>query len=193
MGLEYEIKLIPTKEKSFLQLEAAMTGDVHHYEMETTYYDTPDRALRKQSITLRKRMENGKAVCTMKTPGVLGRNEYELECDTIEAALPELCRLAQRPELEALLQQGVEPVCGAAFHRTAVRIQLADSLVEVCYDRGQLLGGGRTAPLMEMEIELIEGSPRGVERLAHVVCNSHDFEIETKSKYARAYALAEKN
>ena len=191
MGLEYEIKLIPKQEKKFLLLEEYFRQEGRHYDMQTAYYDTPARDLRKRGITLRKRMENDKAICTIKTPAEKGRNEYELECSCIEDAIPKLCRLAQMPELTALLQKGVEQVCGAVFHRTSVYINLSDSVVDVCFDRGQLLGGSKTAPLMEMEIELVYGSPRGVDRLANGVCVAHDFEEEKRNKYARAYTLAE--
>lgn len=193
MGLEYEIKLVPTEEKYFLLLETSFQEAGTHFDMATTYYDTPDRALQKKSITLRKRLENGKAVCTLKTPAELGRNEYETERDTIEDAIGELCRLANAPDLEVLLKAGVEPVCGAKFHRIARRLTLTDGVVEVCIDRGELTGGGKTAPILEVEIELIEGSPAGVQRNAAALCAAYHFKEEKKSKYVRAYALAEKN
>ena len=190
MGVEYEIKLVPTQEKYFLLLEASFQETGVHFDMETTYYDTIDRSLRRRDITLRKRMENGKSVCTMKTPADLGRNEYEVEAATIEEAIPQLCKLASAPDIADLLASGVEEVCGARFHRIARRMQLTDGVVEVCIDRGQLLGGGKTLPLLEVELELIEGAPEGVRRNAAALCAAYQFKEEKRSKYARSYMLA---
>ncbi|MBO5867592.1 MAG: CYTH domain-containing protein [Oscillospiraceae bacterium] len=192
MALEYEIKLVPTQEKYFLLLEASAQEQGRHYDMETTYYDTPDRHLRRRSMTLRRRLENGVSVCTLKTPtGSAGRNEYELEAPDIETAIPELCRMAQEQALLEILLEGVEPVCGAKFHRISRDVMLTDGKLELSLDRGVLMGGGKTQPLLEVELELKEGSPEGVIRNAQALCAAYQFKEEKRSKYARAYALAE--
>ena len=90
MAIEYELKYRATTG----QQETLLTrfgSNARTITMETTYYDTPDRFLSGQRITLRKRMENGTAVCTLKTPAKNGgRGEWECLCDDIHSAIPEL-------------------------------------------------------------------------------------------------------
>ena len=93
MGREFELKFAATE--AVLAAIEARFGDFSAISMATTYFDTPDRALSARHITLRRRMENGVSVCTLKTPtDGIGRGEWELESDTIEAAIPELCKLS---------------------------------------------------------------------------------------------------
>ena len=144
MGREFELKYAATEETQ--EKLAAAYGSFETFSMQTTYYDTPDGALSARHITLRRRLENGVSVCTLKTPtGGLGRGEWELECDCIENAIPELCKLSGW-ELAPLLAGGVIAVCGARFTRRAFTVAPPQCTVEIALDRGVLYGGG-TAPL----------------------------------------------
>ena len=62
--------------------------------------------------------------------------------------------------------------------------------MEISIDRGVLLGGGKTQPLLEMELELKEGDPEEVLQKARALCAAYPLKEEKRSKYARAYALA---
>ena len=103
MGREFELKFRAVPQ----QLEAIRQhyGDFSSISMETTYYDTPAQALRRLHWTLRRRLENGRSVCTLKTPLPDGsRGEWELEADTIEAATRTLAN--PNPEkMEALIRK----------------------------------------------------------------------------------------
>ena len=67
MAKEFEVKYRVSPE-TFSRLEADF-GPFREITMETTYYDTPDKILSARRWTLRRRMENGVSVCTLKTPG----------------------------------------------------------------------------------------------------------------------------
>ena len=69
MGREFELKYSCSAE-DFEALKAAYEGFTT-IEMETTYYDTFDAKLNNRHWTLRRRYENGKSVCTLKTPDIL--------------------------------------------------------------------------------------------------------------------------
>ena len=87
MGREFELKYAASRE-AFAQL-LQRWDDFAVISMETTYYDTLSGALSTRHITLRRRMENGVSVCTVKTPiSDLGRGEWELECGDIKTAIP---------------------------------------------------------------------------------------------------------
>ena len=152
MGQEFELKY-----RASAQQNAAIMADYQGFReisMETTYYDTPEGSLSERRWTLRHRLEDGVSVCTLKTPGENGaRNEWETECDSIEAAIPALCKLGAPPELEALVSGGVSPVCGARFFRQAVLLELEACTVELALDRGFLRSGIRMELLGEVEVD----------------------------------------
>ena len=102
MGIEFELKYRATPEL-LSEIDRAVTGQRQAFSMRTVYYDTPDRALSQKHCTLRRRMENETSVCTLKMPaGEQGRAEFELECGSIQTAIPELCKLSGFRELAAM-------------------------------------------------------------------------------------------
>ena len=189
MSIEFELKYRATPE--ILQAVAAdVTGNIRRFAMETTYYDTPDRALSRQHCTLRRRMENETAVCTLKMPaGALGRREFELECDSIQTAIPELCKLSGLGELTSLAQELI-PVCGARFDRIAITVDVGDCVVELALDHGVLLGGGREEPLCELEVELKSGSREAAVTYAKLLALRYGLQRLHQSKFYRASQLA---
>ena len=169
----------------------AYPGDYHTYEMETTYYDAADGALSDRHVTLRRRMENGLSVCTVKTPvSGYGRGEWECECDDIHAAIDRLVALGASRELLLLTAAGVVPVCGAKFTRRALTVEYEGAVLELALDRGVLLGGGREIPLCEVEVELKSGQPEQAVAFAQALAEKFGLKPENKSKFRRALALA---
>lgn len=189
MGREFELKYAASAE-AFAALGAKWT-DFTVILMETTYYDTPDAALSQRHMTLRRRMENGISVCTVKTPnGTHGRGEWELECDNIEAAVSMLCKLGASEELLKLVNDGLVVSCGARFTRRAKLIELEGCTVEIALDEGVLIGGGRELPLREVEVELKSGSEDLAVAYAQALATMYGLIPEPSSKFARAQKLA---
>ena len=192
MGIEFELKYASNAAIQ-ASIEAAF-GDFETIAMETTYFDTPDGALSARHITLRRRTENGRSVCTLKTPtGGIGRGEWELACGSIEEALPELCKLSNHPLLPVLTTPGVTPICGAKFTRKAKTLALPGCTVEIALDSGVLLGGGRELPLCEVEVELKSGSEEAAVAFAGALAQKYGLTPEHNSKFRRALALAKPN
>ena len=190
MGIEFELKFRATEQVQSL-LRAAVDGPEQHFDMQTTYYDTPGGALSARHYTLRCRKENQLHVCTLKYPaGDLGRGEIEIECDSITDALPELCKLSKLPDLEILTRDGVVPVCGAKFHRIAKAFTWDGTTMELALDQGVLTGGGKEIPLCEIEIELKEGSAHTVKAYVAGIAAAFSLEPENRSKFRRALDLA---
>ena len=189
MAIEYELKFAADAVTQAAILEA-LGGGFTQIAMETTYYDTPAGELSARRWTLRRRLENGLSVCTLKTPaGENGRGEWETHHDSIEAAIPELCQLSQQPDLEVMLTKLV-PICGARFTRLAKTVDLGDAAVEIALDSGVLLGGGREQPLCEVEVELKSGPKEAADRFAAALAQKFSLKAEKKSKFRRALALA---
>ena len=191
MGVEFELKF----EGQPQQLEAirqAYPGDYLEYRMQTTYYDTPSGALSARHITLRCRMENDEAVCTVKTPiSGYGRGEWDCRCDDIRKALPLLMAAGAPEELAELTAEGLVQVCGARFTRQAVTLEYDGTTLELALDQGVLTGGGREVPLCEVEVELKAGEPEVAIAFGVRVKTKFSLTPQKKSKFRRALDLAQ--
>lgn len=191
MGSEYELKYRADPE-SLRSIFTTFPARWQTIAMETTYYDTPSHSLSQRRWTLRCRMENHVRVCTLKTPGIgIERGEWEVTCDSIERAIPELCKLSGCQELADLCKEGLIVSCGAKFNRRAGIFTLRDAVMELALDEGLLLGGGKEIPLCELEVEHKEGSRESMERFAAELASLYGLQTEEKSKFARALALCE--
>jgi inorganic triphosphatase YgiF len=189
MGLEYERKY-RTDAETLQKIHTSLSEPAYTFQMETTYYDTPDNALSRQKITLRRRYENGISVCTLKTPASgVGRGEFQTEADSIEDAIPVLCKLSGFEALETIVAKGLTAVCGAKFTRLAATLPVDSATVELALDRGVLLGGGKALPLLEVEIEYKDGQEATAEAFAYSLASAYGLTPEKKSKFKRANEL----
>ena len=190
MGIEFELKFRSTPLQQVLLMKK-YPHQGQSFAMETVYYDTQDNDLSRRAYTLRRRMENELSVCTLKVPaGTYGRGEFEVNAPSIEVAIPELCKLSGIAELPALVEKGIQPVCGAKFTRIAKTILLPDCKVELALDSGVLTGSGKELPLCEVEVELKEGSKEAAIAFAKTMAEEFCLIPEQKSKFVRARELA---
>lgn len=191
MGAEYELKYradIACQESIFTTFPARWQT----ITMETTYYDTPSGALSARRYMLRRRLENGVSVCTLKTSGEGNlRGEWEVNCNSITDAVSELCKLGAPADLSALCAEGLVPICGARFTRKAGLFTLLDCTVELALDRGVLFSGQKEIPLCEIEVEHKDGSQDATDAFAKQLADIYGLTPEAKSKFARALALNE--
>lgn len=186
MGREFELKYAASPEK--IREISSNYQNLQEMQMETTYYDTPHGSLGTRRWTLRRRMENGVSVCTLKTPAGAARGEWETECDDILEAIPALCRLGAPAELLEVTE--VVPVCAARFTRLFCPVPIPGGLAELALDAGVLLGGGREEPFWEVEAELKEGSEESLTQFANALAQKYGLNIQPKSKFKRALELA---
>jgi len=188
MGIEYELKFRATEQQQTAICRELEAPEVH-YDMQTTYYDTPSGMLSQRWFTLRRRLENGVSVCTLKAPVPGGRGEWEVNCEDICQAVEQLCRQGAPAILPFLVAEGLEEVCGAKFHRIAKTLVLPECTVEVALDLGELMGGKKRIGLCEVEVELKEGSREAAKAYALELAARHGLEKEPMSKFRRAHAL----
>lgn len=186
MGVEIELKF-RGDENTLQSLRRDIPGEEKIFHMHTTYYDTPEGALSTKRYTLRRRMENDVSVCTLKTPTKgLGRGEFEVVCDTIEEALPMLCKLSGIADLENI---PLKEVCGARFTRIAKTFTWQGTTMELALDRGELYGGGKSIPLWEVEIELKDGNVETLRAYGAFLSAAYGLQPEKASKFRRGLAL----
>ena len=189
MAQEFEVKYASTRQ-ALERLEGDF-GPFRSILMETAYYDNPQGDFRAKKWTLRRRLENGVGVCTLKTPGAgLLRGEWEVTCPEITLAIPALLALGAPEELEAMAAQGLRVTCGAQFTRQVQTISWGTSRLELALDEGVLTGGERSESLCEVEAELKEGVPEDALAFGAHLAAAYGLTPETRSKQARALALA---
>ena len=191
MGIEFELKYAATAES--LDLLKDRYSGLRLIAMETTYYDNENGDFSRLKWTFRRRMENEKSVCTLKTPAKgLGRAEFEVACGDLLEAVPLLLAQGAPEELAQMVANGIAPSCGAKFTRLAGLLELPGCTAELALDEGVLLGGGKELPFREVEVELKEGSEAAVIAFAEALAAELGLKPEHRSKVARARALADR-
>lgn len=190
MGIEFELKYAAGAEE--LELLKARFPHLRPIAMETTYFDNANGDFSRLKWTFRRRMENEKSICTLKTPAEgHGRAEFEVACGDILEAVPLLIEQGAPKELLLLTARGVAPSCGAKFTRLAGLLELEGCTVELALDKGCLLGGGKELPFREVEVELKSGSEDAATAFATGLAAEYGLKAEMRSKVARARALAD--
>lgn len=172
-----------------MAMSAAFPQKTEEISMETVYYDTPSGALSARRYTLRRRLENGVSVCTLKVPAGDARGEWETENVFIENAVDVLVADGAPEELKHLVKEGIYPICGAKFTRLTKTIVSECFAVELALDHGYLFGGGQKEPLCEVELELKSGDKESFDCYVQGIAKKFSLEEEKRSKFARALAL----
>ncbi len=195
--MEIEIKLGPLTEEQAAAIFAdtvLLPGDDpgRDIQMETTYFDDPAGFFAAHRMTLRLRREDDCTLCTFKTAlNGLARLELEAPAHTIRQGAQALLQQADLPgEARAALAGPVFlPVCGARFTRKTRRCTLEGAVLDLCLDRGLLFRGEHSAPLCEVELELVRGDPAVLQAAAHRLMAAYGVSLCAASKQQRALAL----
>ena len=133
MGREYELKYAANPQK-IGEIQKKF-GNFSPIVMETTYYDTSAGDFAARKWMLRCRLENNRAVCTIKTPLPDGsRGEWEVISSQVEQAIPALCDLGAPRELLELAKQGLVPKCAARFTRLASTLEGSGFTLELALE-----------------------------------------------------------
>jgi len=169
--------------------------------LESTYFDTPDFRLRDARAALRLRRDGRRRVLCFKcdsraTHGVPQRNEWEIPAPrggfSPEALPCEEIRAAAGVDLRRHAA-ALAPVFETRFVRRSAQVVLGDGTrVEVCLDAGTIAARRRSAPLQELELELIEGGPAAMLALAESLVEPLGLELEVCSKAEQGYQLVER-
>jgi len=198
---EYELKLALTPEQvdklSHSRLLHSLTRDrAATQRLFSTYFDTPSRSLQAREMALRVRRIGRRRVQTLKVAangptGLQHFKEFEVE---IHGERPQLSGIKEK-SLRAFIKkenlgEQVEPVFVTDFARRRRRLVMAETIIELAMDRGEIRSGGRTMPICEVELELISGQPSRLYELALALQESVPFRLESRTKARRGYDLA---
>jgi triphosphatase len=91
--------------------------------------------------------------------------------------------------LNKKLRRGLKPVFETRVRRKILEIQNGNSEIELCIDRGMVEAGRKSLPLCEVELELKQGQPADLFKLAKALAEEVPVQLAIKSKADRGYAL----
>jgi inorganic triphosphatase YgiF len=194
-GLETELKLVASP-AMLLQLRShpLLAGEDEALTLVTRYFDTKDGALHRAGATLRLREGGAGAEQTFKSAtkgkGSLRRGEWNAPAT---GALPDPAAFPPEPrrQIEALLGgETLQPLAVTRVARTARRLRHGGSTIEAAFDSGTVEAGGRSEPISELELELVEGRAADLFALAQQLPLGPEFGWSIESKGERGHALA---
>ncbi|MET3666566.1 inorganic triphosphatase [Caulobacter sp. 1776] len=189
MDREIELKFLIPPEAAALAL-AQLKGEGAVRQLDATYFDTPDHALRRAGFGLRVRDGEGGRKQTLKSAsagGVFSRGEWE---EAIAGPGPDRDALARTPAAAMLVGETLAPVFTTRVERIVRLVQIGEAVIEAALDRGELSAADRRAPVCELELELKSGEPRALFDLARQLARRVPLRLSLISKAERGYELA---
>lgn len=205
---EIELKLaVPTQDPSHLAQRLAKTALLSRKKASTRqlhniYFDTPDQVLHQARIALRLRRvgsdKNPQWLQTLKMGGASDsalsqRGEWEVEVanDTLDFDALKATPWSQI-DPSGQIFQALAPCFTTSFERSSWLVRGPDgSSVEVALDVGQIVASGNSAPICELEFELLSGTPTALFDTAQNIANTIAVLPANTSKAERGYALAQ--
>ena len=162
----------------------------------STYYDTPDAALKQRGLTLRVRDQGGHFLQTVKegdlaSGDLLSRGEWE---DAVAEDRPDPGAAQSGRRLPEGAAGDLRPFFVTEVTRTIFAIEpLPGTAIEAAADEGEIraIANDRAEPISEVELELKNGDAAALYDLAAQLLEVAPLRIETRSKSERGYRLAE--
>ncbi len=190
-GAETELKFdVTLAALRRLARHPAMAGEVKAQALKATYYDTATLCLREAGVSLRVRKEGDRFIQTVKRaagPEIFARDEWESE---IASAAVNLQALALTPAADLLGDDRLIPVFTSTVSRQT-RVWICDgTVIEITIDRGKLIAGKQSEPVLEMELELKSGRQAALFDLARQLFDAAPIRLSLLTKSDRGFALA---
>ncbi|WP_183234698.1 CYTH and CHAD domain-containing protein [Bradyrhizobium sp. CIR18] len=161
--------------------------------LKSVYYDTPDRMLRRNGLSLRVRQSGARFVQTVKTDTAddpLRRGEWEASVASLAPDLALAMSFIPEKLRSHLGAQPLEAIFTADVHRHARMIDLPSGTVEIAFDQGVLTASDRSLPVSEIELELKCGSASTIYEVALRLAEHGAVKPSIRSKSARGFDLA---
>ncbi|KQO54414.1 MULTISPECIES: CYTH and CHAD domain-containing protein [unclassified Methylobacterium] len=171
----------------------AVEGPTDPEFLSATYYDTAERALHRQGITLRVRRHGERHVQTVKAAssaaGLFDRSEWEWAVDgptpdlslIDDTPVPDVLGSASAPDLNAVVTTVIERSTRAVAHGT--------SRISATLDQGRVETPDGDAPIWELELELIDGDPADLFSLAQTLAETVPLRLGVLSKSERGFRI----
>ncbi len=198
MAVETELKLhISPEHMARLRrhpfLRSLSSGRSVTRKLYSVYYDTPELYLHKHAMALRLRRVGRQWLQTLKGGGAVQaglhqRNEWEsaVTGEALDFSALEACGAMHLPKH---VRKELQAVFVTDFSRTSRMVDFAGTRIEVSMDSGKIRAGRRVHGISELELELKEGNPLQLFRLALALLDIVPLQIEMVSKAEYGYRL----
>lgn len=156
------------------------------------YFDTPDGRLNRARAALRVRQSGDRWIQTLKTQGEYVNGAHRREEWEWPVAGPalDLSHLTGLPLADTVDPGKLAVVFETNFRRQIWNLTLPEAGVEMAFDSGRVVAGGREQPLNEVEFELTSGDAAVLQRLASDLAGSVPAFLNLVSKAEQGYYLA---
>ena len=161
----------------------------------STYYDTPDFALREAGIAFRVRQQPDRFVQTIKagdgTGALFDRSEWELQVPGPDIDLAAARSTGLPPLADADVVGRLRPLFETRIQRVLYRVRKNGSDVEMALDWGEIATAKSHCQIAELELELKQGDKAELFHLARALADVVSLRIGVRSKAERGYELIE--
>lgn len=196
MPIETELKLkLPASAHARLAAHPILAAaKMEKLQLLNAYYDTPELALFQDLIAVRQRRKGWQWLLTVKgadqsAGGLAQRREWEVPCEAGRFSFGHIDDKKLRSRLEALAPR-FEPIFRTDFTRKVWLIEpQPGTRIEVALDRGEIQSRQNKEAISELELELLEGEPSDLYRLAMQLSEATPLHPEAASKAERGYRL----
>lgn len=206
MALEEEIKLTAPSSSS-LDAVAMDPALVAHTQKDSpspkiflaTYYDTEDRLLLRHKWAFRTRLEGEgtrlkaclKGTGVVLENGLSRRQEWEESLSSPLACWGALPPGELREQVLAIVAPDAKlvPLLVTDFHRRVKTLKIEETLVELALDRGEIRAGGAVYPLLEVELELLQGHLAPLQSFAKTLSQKYHLVPSSQSKFGLGLSL----
>ena len=203
--MEIELKLLLSHEHNARLMALPLIADhargaPQQQHLTARYFDTPDLHLLRHGAGLRVRKEDGAWVQTMKAGGSVqsglhSRNEWE---GPVVRPWPQLGKLRKLVGKQAHwqdmlaapdLKDRLEALFVVEVERQRWDLDIDGNHIELVLDHGHIERRGRQVPINEIELELKQGEPAALFRLALDLHAQIPLRVSNVNKAQRGYML----
>ena len=165
--------------------------------LDARYFDTATYCLQKAKLAYRIRREGEQWVATVKggglsTGGLHERQEWNVVVSDAQPDITVFEGTDIGQHLIALVgKQRLEPIVITKFERKTLDVIMLDgSQIEVAADQGTIVAGLKSAPILEVELELKSGEASALLQLGALLAREYPLLPEPDSKFYRGLKLA---
>lgn len=204
MEIEFKFKIENPEqaERIFSDPEIVAITDDNSQEsinLHAIYFDTEDRRLSREGITVRTRKEGEAYVATVKWNGGSENGLHQREeinipmVDDSKFHCPDLEIFCQSEMCETLKQvighRELLKRVEVKVLRKQIRIDTGKSICEMSYDKGEVINQDQKGIISEMEVELYSGSREDMESFVEKLAEKYGLEPENRSKFRQGLDL----
>ena len=195
---ELKLALSPSVAKAVFSLPVFLqqrSGKPKSQLLVTTYHETQEKDLARRGVTLRIRQADDKRIQTVKSAAPAASPILAANGNGVSKAQRltfGFSKVRRSPNLFAdVSEDRLEPVVVTDVTRTTQVLEVDGDIVEAALDLGSIIAGKAKQDICELELELREGTPLSLYRLALELNSAIPFDIEVESKAARGFRLKE--